>query len=171
MRPSRRRDIYRCIEEAGCTSDGHCHVDSVLYQPVHRHLPYPFNEGSLFKLFGMHVPDHVAGRIDLDLLDDGPALPDAQTAAHYLDLALWGNNGHYPDDPEEGWMPWLADPRVVAITPFALDGNPVEWGHTNWLMIEEEGQVLGKYPAFDVLAKNTALMGIQRHYFVPVTHL
>ncbi|MBN1429139.1 MAG: hypothetical protein JXB07_12255 [Anaerolineae bacterium] len=81
-----------------------------------------------------------------DAADHSPGLPDAQTAADYLDLALWGNGGRYPDYPEDGWIPWLADPRVVAITPFALDGNPVEWGHTNWLMVDEDGRVLGCYP-------------------------
>lgn len=56
--------------------------------------------------------------------DSGAALPDAETAAVYLDLALRGNSGRYPELPEEGWTPWLADPRVVAITFFALDGHP-----------------------------------------------
>lgn len=80
-------------------------------------------------------------------------LPDAQTAAAYLDLALRGNTGRYPDWPQQGWTPWLDDPRVATVTPFALDGHPSEWGHTNWLILDEEGRVSGVYPLFDVLVE------------------
>jgi hypothetical protein len=83
--------------------------------------------------------------------DNNPASPDAQTVAHYLSLALWGNGGRYLEYPEEGWTPWLDDPRVAAVTPFALDGYPAEWGHTNWLLLDGDGQVLGEYPFFDAL--------------------
>jgi hypothetical protein len=43
----------------------------------------------------------------------------------------------------------------VAITPFALDGLPGEWGHTNWLMLDPAGAILGTYPPFDLLAGGT----------------
>ena len=69
-----------------------------------------------------------------------------------LDLALYGNKGRYPDDPEVGWTPWMDDPRVVAVTPFALNGRPSEWGHTNWLALDSTGAVLDTYPPFDLLA-------------------
>lgn len=82
--------------------------------------------------------------------DNGRPLPDARTAAAYFDLMLRGNGGRYPDWPEEGWMPWLDDPRVAGVTPFALDGIPIEWGHTNWLILDEEGRISGAYPFFDV---------------------
>ncbi|MBN1311654.1 MAG: hypothetical protein JXB30_09560 [Anaerolineae bacterium] len=120
-------------------------------------------EWELFKLatYGVHpLPIYItetgwrhAESANPDSVDSSPALPDAQTAAHYLDLALRGNGGRYPDWPEEGWTPWPADARVVAVTPFALDGNPVDWGHTNWLHLDEGGEVLGVYPAFDLLAE------------------
>jgi len=84
--------------------------------------------------------------------DDGRPLPDAATVARYLDLALHGNNGRYPDLPADSWTPWLADPWVVAITPFALDGLPAEWGHTNWLALNPQGQVFHTYAPFDLLA-------------------
>lgn len=71
------------------------------------------------------------------------AYPDTALAADYLDLALRGNNGRFPQFPDAGWTPWLDDERVVAITPFALDGNPAEWGHTNWLAIDENGRISG----------------------------
>ena len=89
---------------------------------------------------------------DPDASDGGPSLPDAATVAIYLDLALRGNGGRYPELPEEGWTPWLADPRVEAVTPFALDGQPAEWGHTNWLALDPEGNVLYTYPPFEALA-------------------
>lgn len=94
-----------------------------------------------------------AESVDPASTDNHRPLPDAQTAAAYLDLALRGNAGRFPDWPEEGWLPWLDDPRVVAVTPFALDGNPAEWGHTNWLILDEDGQVSGVYPLFDVWAE------------------
>lgn len=87
--------------------------------------------------------------------DNGRPLPDALTVAHYLDLALRGNGGRYSQFPEEGWTSWLADPRVVAVTPFALDGFPAEWGHTNWLALNADGVVLGTYAPFDLLASGT----------------
>ena len=71
------------------------------------------------------------------------AYPNAALATDYLDLALRGNNGRFPQFPEAGWTSWLADERVVTVTPFALDGNPAEWGHTNWLNIEADGRIVG----------------------------
>ncbi len=83
----------------------------------------------------------------VDSVDNAPLpLPDASTAAAYLDLTLRGNHGSRPGWPENGWTPWLADPRVVAITPFALDGSPAEWGHSNWLILNPQGAILGDYP-------------------------
>ncbi len=81
--------------------------------------------------------------------DGSAAMPDAQTAAVYLDLALRGNDGHYPQYPQSGWTPWLDDPHVVAVTPFALDGLPTEWGHTNWLKLDASGTIVGAYGLFD----------------------
>lgn len=83
---------------------------------------------------------------------DGEALPDAEMVATYTDLTLRGNGGRYPEYPEDGWTPWLSDPRVALVTFFALDGLPAEWGHTNWLMLDAEGNVLGTYAPFELLA-------------------
>lgn len=80
-------------------------------------------------------------------------LPAAATAAAYLDMALRGNDGRYPQYPATGWTPWLADSRVVAVTPFALNGVPHEWGHTNWLLLDSAGTVLGTYPLYEALAQ------------------
>jgi hypothetical protein len=85
-------------------------------------------------------------------LDGGRPLPDAATVARYLDLALHGNGGRYPDLPEAGWTPWLADPRITAVVFFALDGHPSLWGHTNWLALDRQGEVLATYAPFDLLA-------------------
>jgi hypothetical protein len=70
----------------------------------------------------------------------------------YFELALLGNDGRYPSLPGTGWTPWLADPRVVAVAPFALNGYPGEWGHTNWLLLDSDGVVSGTYPSFEVWA-------------------
>ncbi|MBN1814210.1 MAG: hypothetical protein JXA14_20395 [Anaerolineae bacterium] len=87
---------------------------------------------------------------------DGGAFPDAETVATYLDLALRGNGGRYPGLAEKGWQPWLDDPRVVAVIIFALDGLPAEWGHTNLLVLDAGGEVLGAYAPFDLLATEDA---------------
>ncbi len=93
---------------------------------------------------------------DPNATDSAPLpLPDAATVAAYLDLALRGNGGRYPLYPEDGWTPWLTDPRVVAVTPFALDGNPAEWGHTNWLVLDHDGTILGTYAPFEILTVGT----------------
>lgn len=85
----------------------------------------------------------------------GAGLPDAATVARYLDLAMAGNRGRYPSLPETGWTPWQDDPRVVAVTPFALNGAPHEWGHTNWLALNAEGEVLDVYAPFTIWARGS----------------
>ena len=79
-------------------------------------------------------------------------LPSAQTVANYFDLALHGNQGRYPHYPETGWTPWLEDERVIAVIPFAFNGLPQEWGHTNWLILNQQGTVIGTYRPFDLFA-------------------
>ena len=52
-----------------------------------------------------------------------PPYPSAVEAGQYLRWA-WGG----PDTGEaSGWRPWGQDPRVVAVTPFALNGVDSEW--------------------------------------------
>jgi hypothetical protein len=68
--------------------------------------------------------------------------PSVDEVNVYFDLALRGNNGRYPDLPATGWTPWLDDERIIAITPFALDGHPHEWGHSNWLQMDIDGTIL-----------------------------
>ncbi len=80
--------------------------------------------------------------------DGGEALPDAATVARYFELAWYGNAGRVPEWPNASWQPWQDDARVVAVTPFALNGSPFEWGHTNWLMLDSQGNISGVY--FDV---------------------
>ena len=83
--------------------------------------------------------------------DNGREWPAAARVAEYVDLALNGQRGRDPAGSDEGWRPWLSDPRVMAVVFFALDGYPAEWGHTNWLQVVARGQVLGTYPMYDVL--------------------
>lgn len=123
-------------------------------------------EWELFKLstYGVtHLPVMItetgwrhAESTDPLATDGGANLPDAATAARYFDLALYGNHGRYPEWPEEGWTPWQEDPRVVAVTPFALDGLPREWGHTNWLALNAAGEILDVYAPFEVWANGSA---------------
>jgi len=83
--------------------------------------------------------------MDPQALDGGPGLPDTAALAGYIDLALRGNGGRYPDLPEEGWTPWLEDPDVIGVVFFALDGSPAEWGHSNWLALDRDGEIEGVY--------------------------
>jgi hypothetical protein len=84
--------------------------------------------------------------------DSGGATLNAETVAQYMDLALRGNKRRYPDLPDAGWTPWLSDSRVTAVVFFAFDGHPSLWGHTNWLVLNQEGQVLDTYAPFELLA-------------------
>lgn len=85
-------------------------------------------------------------------LDGTLSYPDAETIADYIDLALYGNNGRYADLPEDGWIPWMEDPRLAGVVFFTLDGVPFEWGHSNWLELNADGDILGTYPMVDVLS-------------------
>ncbi len=93
-----------------------------------------------------------AESVDPNSPDNGRPLPDNELMAQYLDLALQGNNGRYPDLPETGWTPWLSDERVMGVVFFAFNGHPSIWGHTNWLILEPDGAVLDTYAPFRVLA-------------------
>jgi len=87
----------------------------------------------------------------LDNTANGHSLPKAGTIAQYMDLALHGNGGRYPNLPETGWTPWLDDTRVIGVVFFALDGHPQFWGHTNLLALDQQGRVLEPYAPFDLL--------------------
>jgi hypothetical protein len=91
---------------------------------------------------------------DLNATDNARLWPDALTVAQYVDIAFNGNRGRYPQWPSSGWTPWQDDARVIAVTLFALDGTPKEWGHTNWLQLDRDGHVLGVYPMFEALHNN-----------------
>lgn len=60
----------------------------------------------------------------------------------YLDLALYGNQGRYPNLPETGWNPWQADARVMGVTFFAFDAHPTDWAHATWLEMDDHGHIL-----------------------------
>lgn len=84
--------------------------------------------------------------------DPGGEYPTAQTAALYIELAMQGNRAGHGGVPRSGWTPWLVDERVLAVIPFALNGPPEEWWHTNWLYLSEDGEVLGTTPFYDFVA-------------------
>lgn len=90
--------------------------------------------------------------IDESSLDSQPIYPTSEEVATYIHLTLFGNNGQFPDLPENGWIPWMDDPRVAGITFFALNGTPHEWGHTNWLQMSADGEILGRYAMSEVLS-------------------
>lgn len=86
----------------------------------------------------------------VDSLDVGE-YPDVAQVTDYLDLLLLGNaNQRVADVPIGGWTGLLVDERVVAVVPFALNGRPDEWGHTNWLEMSIDGVILGEYPMVEL---------------------
>ena len=89
-----------------------------------------------------------------DSRDAGGAELDTVTAAAYIDMAIFGNDGRYPDAPRTGWAPLANASDVMGVIYFALAGNPGSWGHTNLLRVDESGQVVGTYPHYDVLVKH-----------------
>lgn len=83
--------------------------------------------------------------------DAGENYPDALAAARYWDLTLRGRRSPFASDAVT-WVPLLADERVIAVAPFAFNGVPSAWGHTNWLELSPEGDILGTYPVFDTVS-------------------
>lgn len=86
---------------------------------------------------------------DPNSLDAGFAYPSVETVAEYFDIALNGSDS-------SSITAWMDDERVLSVAPFALNGVPSEWGHTNLLELDAEGNVLGTYPMFDVLVSATS---------------
>ena len=84
-------------------------------------------------------------RVNADVPDD--------RLATYVDLAYHGNDGKYPHLPTTGWTPWDDDPRVIGAVLFALDGYPRDWGHTNWLDLDQQGNVVGVSSAFRAMSQ------------------
>ena len=92
-----------------------------------------------------------AETVDVDSLDAGD-YPTVEQVTSYLDLLLLGNvNQDVPNVPTGGWTGLLIDERVIGVIPFAFNGRPDEWGHTNWLEMSPEGEILGEYPMVDLL--------------------
>ena len=89
--------------------------------------------------------------VSSDSLDAGD-YPSAETVTQYTDLLLLGNaDGRVSGVPWGGWTGLLIDERVIGVALFALNGVPDEWGHTNWLEMSPDGEVLGEYPMVDLL--------------------
>lgn len=85
--------------------------------------------------------------------DAGEGYPDAALAAHYLDAAMKGRQARFAATRDITWRPWLADERVIAVAPFALNGVPQAWGHSNGLQLTPAGDISGTYAPFDLLAR------------------
>jgi len=89
--------------------------------------------------------------VDADSLDGGADYPSAEQVTEYLDLLLLGNQYQRVQGvPIGGWTGLLLDERVTAVIPFALNGTPDEWSHTNWLEMSPDGEILGRYPMVDL---------------------
>ena len=68
-----------------------------------------------------------------DALDNSPGdLPTANEMQQYVNDMLY--------EPELGLM---HDEGVRGVVFFALNGDPAEWGHTNWLLINSDGEIVG----------------------------
>lgn len=92
-----------------------------------------------------------AESVSPDSLDAGEDYPSVEQVTEYLDLLLLGNiYGRMPEAPIGGWTGLLLDERVTAVIPFSFNGVPDEWGHTNWLEMSEDGEVIGEYPMVEL---------------------
>lgn len=64
----------------------------------------------------------------------------------------WRYGDGYPDPDTltaywaEASELWFSDARIYGVTPFALNGHPTEWHHTNWLVVTETGEIVGELP-------------------------
>ncbi len=85
-----------------------------------------------------------------DSLDAGNATLEDELVAEYVGLAFDGSG-----TPEltRGWTPWNDDPRVVTAALFSLAGKPEHWGHTNLVLVDVVGRIVGAYPVADRLAR------------------
>jgi hypothetical protein len=88
---------------------------------------------------------------DPNSLDDGFGYPTVEQIAEFYDYAFRGSDSPYAEGLSPTITAWFDDERVLSVAPFALDGVPWEWGHTNLLELDAEGNVLGTYPIFEVL--------------------
>ena len=119
--------------------------------PVNGPPPGIFNRGingyewELWQLAQFGVTDLPVFITETGWRHSADGYPSPEQAALYLDWA-WQGNGQ----PDPGWTPWLDDGRIFAVTPFALAGNPDEWWHTNWLVMDETGTVTETLPPFTV---------------------
>ena len=91
-----------------------------------------------------------AETVDENSLDSGE-YPTVEQITQYLDLLLLGNQFERVADVLTGsWTGLLVDERVIGVIPFAFNGTPNEWGHTNWLEMSSDGEILGEYPMVDL---------------------
>lgn len=81
---------------------------------------------------------------------DAGEYPSAETMTQYIDLLLLGNDNRRVSDVPSNWLGLLLDERVVGVAVFALNGVPDEWGHTNWLEMNPDGEILGEYPMVEL---------------------
>ena len=65
----------------------------------------------------------------------------AETAAQYLHDSLCKQT--------DAFNAWQFDARVVAVVPFAFNGDPERWGHSNWLHFNAEKQIMGTSKSFE----------------------
>ncbi len=82
--------------------------------------------------------------IDPESADSAPDYPSPEQVADYFQLALSGGE-------DVTFTPWLVDERIIGIAPFALNGVPHEWSHTNLIQVTAEGEVTGTYAHFEAL--------------------
>ncbi|MEL6525791.1 MAG: hypothetical protein AAFQ07_08790 [Chloroflexota bacterium] len=83
--------------------------------------------------------------VDPTSADSAPDYPSPEQVAEYYRLAFNGGE-------DTTFIAWNDDARVIAVAPFALNGVPEEWSHTNLLRVASDGTVTGTYTPFDTLA-------------------
>jgi hypothetical protein len=64
LRDAQQRKIYRRVEALRLTCDSHIHMDGIFNRPTRCGSFDVLNQGCVFELFGLFVPDHAAGFVE-----------------------------------------------------------------------------------------------------------
>jgi hypothetical protein len=90
--------------------------------------------------------------VQLPSRDNAGATISSTDTAQNLVAAFYGGAG-WDQYMSSIWMPWMWDSDVQGVVLFALGGAPHKWGHTNYVDLSDQGQILRLKPGFAELVR------------------